>query len=238
MVHGQTRRSRAGQKIHPSAGVSVKKNIDELKIYHDLQQIINKYGSEFFLKQSMHPFSTQTNEALNQSQAALTPKNKVFHTTKAFHYRHSILVGTHNWGYRRFWEETFNEVGIKLSNTFCLFLQRVEDTRKRHKVTKTKQETKRKRKHNQEAVEKKLLDVQRTINIDYKSGIGLDIGYNNDPVPKKQISCVCKWCGSTTHKTKRSSQCPYNPTNIEKQKDVCDKNEQCVNNNVENIADV
>ena len=161
--------------IHPDGFLS-KKNKNELKIYNDLKNITDKYGSKFFLQQSLHSFDTQTNESLNQSQAALTPKNKMFHSTKAFHYRHAIMVGTHNWGYRRFWEETFNEVGIKLSDNFRMFLQRVENTRKRHKLTKAKSEIKRKRKHNKEAVEKKILDEQRMFDIDYKSGIGLDIG--------------------------------------------------------------
>ena len=34
---------------------------------------------------------------------------------------------------------------------------------------------------------------------------------------KKNVRVGCKWCGATTHKTKRSRKCPYNPRNIESQ---------------------
>ena len=47
--------------------------------------------------------------------------------------------------------------------------------------------------------------------VDYKAGIGLDIGFKEDGKPKAK---VCKWCGSITHKTKRSKQCPFNAENI------------------------
>ena len=72
------------------------------KLFEQIQEITTKYGSEFYLRQSLHPFDTQTNEALNYSQSCLTPKCKVFHTSKAFHYRHAITVGCHNWGFRSF----------------------------------------------------------------------------------------------------------------------------------------
>ena len=60
------------------------------KEYNQIHEIVSKYGDRFFLKQSLHPFDTQTNEALNQAQACLTPKSKVFHSSRSFHYRHAI----------------------------------------------------------------------------------------------------------------------------------------------------
>lgn len=205
--------------LHPEGFLS-KEKTDELKIYCDLQKITEKYGSEFFLMQSLHPFNTQTNESLNQSQAMLTPKNKMFHSTKAFHHRHSIMIGSHNWGFRRYWEETFAELGIKISDKFSQFLQRVDDSRKRNKETKGKTEVKRKRKFRQDAVEKKLLDEKRTLNIAYKSGIGLDIGYKAQGAETAPKPPVCKWCGLSSHKTKRSNKCLFNPANVAKKREV------------------
>ena len=66
------------QYTHPSGWLS--HNVpEEKKIYTQLKEIVDVYGGEFYLWQSMHPFNTQTNEALNQAQAMLTPKAKVFH---------------------------------------------------------------------------------------------------------------------------------------------------------------
>lgn len=90
-----------------------------------------------------------------------------------------------------------------------MFLQRIEMNKKRKNERKSNPDAKRRRKHRQEAVEKKLLDESRTV--DYKAGIGLDIGFKNDSEPKTK---VCKWCGSKTHKTKRSKLCPFNAENI------------------------
>ena len=88
--------------VNPMGYLSMNDNtLDQTGMYDQLKAITDKYGSAFYLKQSKHPFNTQTNEALNQSQACQTPKNKVFHSSKAFHHRHAIMVGTHNWGFKR-----------------------------------------------------------------------------------------------------------------------------------------
>ena len=81
--------------------------------YGQLREITEKYGSAFYLEQSRHPFNTQTNEALNNSQAHLTPKNKVFYSSEAFHSRNAIVIGTHNWGYRKYWQAIYCEAGIE-----------------------------------------------------------------------------------------------------------------------------
>ena len=106
------------------------KNEVEKKNYEQLSKITTKYGNEFYLRQSMHPFDTQTNEALNNSQAMVTPKAKVFHETRAFHYRHAIVVGTHNWGHKKFWTSVFDEAGIKYSTAFVSYLESVDKKKK------------------------------------------------------------------------------------------------------------
>ena len=85
------------------------------KVYHQLNQIIEQYGSAFYLRQSMHNFTTQTNEALNNSQAVVTSKAKVLIESRSFHYRHAIVIGTHNWGTRKFWNNVFSQLSIATS---------------------------------------------------------------------------------------------------------------------------
>ena len=45
-----------------------------------------------------------------------------------------------------------------------------------------------------------------------------DRNERGDPQPKQKrkpkTTKTCKWCNSTTHKTKRSKQCPFNKSNI------------------------
>ena len=77
---------------------------EEEKIYIQLKKIVDLYGVDFYLRQSMYIFNTQTNEALNQSRAMVTPNIKVFHESQSFHYRHAIVIVSHNWGAWKFFE--------------------------------------------------------------------------------------------------------------------------------------
>ena len=80
--------------IHPSGWLPCSDAVG-LKIHGQLKTV-DKYRNDFYFTQSMHPFTTQTNEARNNSQSILTPKNKIFYESRAFHYLHAIVVGSHN----------------------------------------------------------------------------------------------------------------------------------------------
>ena len=58
------------------------------------------------------------------------------------------------------------------------------------------------------------------MNVAYASGIALDIGYTAQFVETMPKPLVCKWCGLTGHKTKRSSKCIFDPSNVAKQKEL------------------
>ena len=194
------------------------------KMYNDLFAITNKYGSKFFLRQSMHPFNTQTNEALNHSQACLTPKSKAFHESRAFHYRHAICIGSHNWGVFKFWTQVFSHMGIPFSQSFTDHLMRVCNRRARWKKFHGEQSVKRRRAFRQNATEKRLLFENRPA--EYKSGIGLDIGSGEQrdtrsrPARQRQKRTQCK-CGSTTHLTSRSKECKFNKRNLLLASSIC-----------------
>ena len=96
------------------------------KLYQQIQAVTKKYGSKFYVLQSLHRFDTQTNESLNQTQAYLTPKCKVFHSSKSFHYRHAINVGCHNMGFDRFWTTLFDEIGLPQTKLLRLFVQKFQ----------------------------------------------------------------------------------------------------------------
>ena len=174
--------------------------------YEQMKSITEKYGSAFYLEQSMHTFTTQTNEALNQSQSCLTPKNKVFHSSKAFYYRHAIMVGMHNWGIKKYWQEVFNTIGVQYTTQLVNHLDRVTKVKQKNKERKQSQDVKRKRAFKQDAIKKQLLMENRTK--EYSSGMGLDIGFeNSNSNPKHLNKKPCK-CGSLTHKTIQTKTCP------------------------------
>ena len=107
-------------------------------------EITSKYGSESYLDQSYHNFNIQTNEAMNLSQVALTPKIKVFYSSKAFHYRDTIVIGTHNWGFTKNWRKTFDRVGVRYSPLLVSHLELVEGKHKGGKKCQRKLEVKQK----------------------------------------------------------------------------------------------
>ena len=102
----------------------------------------------------MHPHTTQTNEALNNSQAGLTPKSKSFHESKSFHYRHAIVIGTHNWGFRKYWSVVFNTLGVEYTQSFVNHLEMTDKRKLYWKTHHSKQEVKRRRGYKQDATQK------------------------------------------------------------------------------------
>ena len=245
---------------HPQGWLS-REVVDQEKIYHQLVGITDVYGSASYLEQSRHPFNTQTNEALNNSQASVTPKNKVFHTTKSFTYRHSITVGTHNWGFRKYWTKTYDKVGVKYGQLFVNHLERVEHRKERMRKRQRKPEIKRKRAHKQAATERALMYEERTEK-QYESGIGLDIGHEapinnkkrkantNEDSGSNKAKKPCKWCKLLTHQTKKSKLCWYNKHNVaareaeqKANKNDSEKNKEKdqsedINNNADGVSDI
>ena len=96
------------------------------KMYEQLSEITKKYSQAFYLLQSMHSFTTQTNEALNYSQACVTPKAKSFHESLAIQYRHAITIGCHNWGFNKYWSSCLDAIGITYSQSFQHHLSSIE----------------------------------------------------------------------------------------------------------------
>ena len=198
-------------------------------MFKRIEAITTKYGSKFYLLQSLHPFDTQTNEALNYSQACVTPKSKVFHTSKAFHYRHAITVGCHNWGFNKFWTRVFDELGVSQAKVFATFLETTTWKRKYWKTYREKLDVKRKRAYKQFETEKKQLYENNTKDAHYGPGLGLDIGFTaassvtktNEKKRSKRTQCRC---GSTTHLTTRSKQCPLNKVNLNVEKEGTKEN--------------
>ena len=86
---------------------------------------------------------------------------------------------------------------------------------------------KRKRAYKQDATEKKIMFENRTV--EYESGIALDIGHgatkSKSTSSKRTKRTQCK-CGSKTHLTARSADCPFNKKNLLKAKAAASKGKE------------
>ena len=207
--------------VHPQGWLS-RDNPEGEKIYHQLTEITKKYGSRSYLLQSNHEYTTQTNEALNRSQTKTTPKDKVFHTTPSFGYRHAIVVGTHNWGHTEYWKRTFSRLGLAYSDMLLNHLERCDIKKEQKRDIQKRPTVKRKRACKQASTERALLYEERTSGKEHGSGIGLDVGHGTKPKKRKtnekqksnEPPKPCKWCGASTHKTWRSKSCPKNGEHV------------------------
>ena len=137
------------------------------------------------------------------------PQEQGIHSSKAFYYHHAIMVGMHNWGIKKYWQEVFNTIGVQYTTQLVNHLDRVTKVKQKNKERKQSQDVKQKRAFKQDAIEKQLLMENRTK--EYSSGMGLDIGFeNSNSNPKPLNKKPCK-CGSLTHIKIGTKTCPlYN----------------------------
>ena len=89
------------------------------------EQILGAYlpfTKESRLKESLQNFSTQNNEALNNSVAKYAPKTRTYSTSMALTNRVMIAIGTCNLDVSIFWSRVFVDLGLSMNEETKLFL--------------------------------------------------------------------------------------------------------------------
>ena len=77
-------------------------------LYQQMRDAYEPFTKEERLRESLHSYSTQKNEAMNNSVAKYAPKTRTYSTTMALTNRVMIVIGTSNLGYVTFWERFFS----------------------------------------------------------------------------------------------------------------------------------
>ena len=77
------------------------------------------YLTDDKLKMLMHPWSTQLNEALNNSISSYAPKTKTFCRTMSLLTRVGIAAAVQGLGYSAFWNRVFQELCITMDHAFA-----------------------------------------------------------------------------------------------------------------------
>ena len=72
-------------------------------MYQQLNDAIEVFKSEENVKETLHDYSTQQNEALNMAVSRYVPKFKHFGTTTSLDTRIRCAIGTHNVSHRTFY---------------------------------------------------------------------------------------------------------------------------------------
>ena len=187
------------------------------KLYNHLHTILAKYASVDRLKEVAHGMDTNCNESLNNTISYFAPKNRVFCGTRSLHNRVAIAIGINSMGFMVYFQRLLKALGIAVTPNVEHWLQ-VRETIRNRRLLKAKtndmKKLRNKRKYEQmktlEAAARKARDKREG---QYKSGGHMqDGGFDGEETQQShKAKTTCAACGSTNHKTTRSTKCPFNP---------------------------
>ena len=114
--------------------------LEHAELYTQMSAVYQPYIKEEMLEMLRHPWSTQTNEAMNQSVAAYAPKGKTFSLTDSLDTRVSIAGSIQIVGYFKFWDQVFRKLNIVMDPNLRKHLQsRDRIKKKKSEKQKTKE---------------------------------------------------------------------------------------------------
>jgi len=108
------------------------------KLFVHLQTVMGTYMTEEKLRQLHHGYSTQGNEAMNQSVASYAPKTKTYSTTMSLHNRVKMAASIQIVGHVEFWKQVYNELQMEMPKETASF-HKYRQTVKRSGKLRTEQ---------------------------------------------------------------------------------------------------
>lgn len=99
-------------------------NKKDAKIYLQLKQVFDQYGSPSMMAHCYHPYSTQTNEALNNAVANVAPKTVCYSGTLSLNCRIALVIGIHNMGHVEYLRALFNVNGVTITPIIYIYIIR------------------------------------------------------------------------------------------------------------------
>ena len=101
-------------------------------MYQKISKAYQPYITEKYLRQLHHPWTTQTNEALNKSVSSYAPKDRTFSTTKSLKTRVDIAASVQVSGQSVLWNRTLPRFNVKVNPTLDRHFRQM-DVRKENK---------------------------------------------------------------------------------------------------------
>ena len=153
----------------------------EKGLYNLILKSVSKYQQDNRLLESLHPFDTQTNEAINNQIAYVVPKNKTFSASDSLLNRISTVAGTNVFGFEDYWTNVFEMQDMHLSSNFKTFLRSESDRKKYNQIYRRRFDVKRLRRHHKKAAIKQQLyedALARKTGADYGAGIRFESKIN------------------------------------------------------------
>ena len=96
---------------------------DDNKLYEQLCEALSPYLTDDKLRMLNHLWSTQLNEAMNNSISSYAPKTKTFSRTMSLRTRVGIAAAVQSLGYQEFWTRVFCKLGLDMDDAFASSLK-------------------------------------------------------------------------------------------------------------------
>ena len=130
-------------------------------IYQQMKDAYQPFTNEERLQESLHSYSTQKNEAMNNCVAKYAPKTRTYSTTMALTNTVMIAIGTSNLEYVTYWERVFSDLDLIMNTDTKSFLIVKDQNHTYRKKHNEKIKTKQRRVEMQNQKMKELMVKQR-----------------------------------------------------------------------------
>ena len=161
------------------------------KMYNQIREVVQNFNGMDTLKESIHSYDTQKNEALNQCISRVAPKFKHFGATLTLHTRIHLVIAMTNEGYANFYTNLLPQL-VNLNKHNNLIVQRgihqIEKLRRKNLTRKSSTDFKRSRKHKTQA---KISEQVYEERISERNNYGTyESGFNFEPEEEKQTTII------------------------------------------------
>ena len=95
------------KKYHPEEGHKFYSKTKDSKLYLQIKRIIDSINTEENMKQSLHPYDSNSNESLNKSVTRYAPKHKHLSSSQTIFVRIAITVGVYKMIFLNYWSTVF-----------------------------------------------------------------------------------------------------------------------------------
>ena len=199
------------------------------KLYKQFTKIYRQFTSEERLRECMHPYDTQLNEAMNTSVHRYAPKGRTYCSTMSLTNRVMIALGVRNAGYYGYWSRVFAKMKLPMSPNLEAYLKNKDKKKKRKRNYESSLERRIKRAKirndkMKEEIQKQMKDSKQGAT--YGAGVAIEtisnlpsfvVSDDQELKGKKSQKCPFVGCTGTNHKTNGSKSCVYHHCNTEKE---------------------
>jgi hypothetical protein len=183
------------------------------KLYKDLCQIVEHFTETEKLRECHHGYSSQKNESLNRLISQFVPKDRTYCQSMSLTSRICLAVGIDSGGHKKYYQCIFDRMNTSLpSNTRTMLLKmktKREYDRKYQALPKRKRKRSESKFSNMRDGMKKQM-AGKAVGLAYDTGMNMEENGNQLAGEKsKRKITLCKFCGASTHKTRRAQACKY-----------------------------